>query len=81
MILTCVLESFDIESTNVIGIDGPRLNRLPSMTPHYSNEMKNISILILIICAKQFMCLINSNGKKVMVSFCCWTKLTNNFTS
>jgi hypothetical protein len=45
--ITMCLESFDIQSTNVIGLDGPKLSKLPSTTPHYSNEMRNISILIL----------------------------------
>jgi hypothetical protein len=47
MILAYVLESFDIQSINVIGLNGQRFSRLPSTTPHYSNEMKNISTSIL----------------------------------
>jgi hypothetical protein len=47
MTLACVLESFDMQSANVIGLDGPRLSRLPSTIPHYYNEIRNISILIL----------------------------------
>jgi hypothetical protein len=33
MMLTFVLESFDIQSVNVIGSNGQRLSRLPSTTP------------------------------------------------